>query len=414
MNSKGLQSNWLFFFVWPLLTMVLAIKNRTITPNLIWAFVVFYGLTFVISTDNQNSDIVRYIRYADFLHNSDFSFSEFVSSLYKVDSRKTADVVQPLLTFFIANTTSDTSYLIVLFAFVFGFFYSRNVWFIYNNISRHFNYLLLLFFAVFVLVVPFWNINGFRFWTAAHVLFFGVITTLTSNKIKGVLICLFSILFHFSYFLPVFIFIIFLFFRKRLSIFLVFFIISFFINNFPISQYKQAVSKYLPEVFLARSDPYIGERGIEKFSTRDDSHKNWYAIYYKKSLIWSLSVLIIILGLRFRRYIIENSFIKHMFSFTFLLFGVANILALFPSGVRFSLLSCLFASACCLLFISRFKNSTVKSYYRFFVPFLLFFTWVSIREGFNSIGLGTLFSNPILALFIGDDLALIDILKWRF
>ena len=61
----------------------------------------------------------------------------------------------------------------------------------------------VIYFAVFVIVLGFWKISGFRMWTAAHIFFFGASQYFLDNKKSGILIAAVSVLFHFSYMFPV-------------------------------------------------------------------------------------------------------------------------------------------------------------------------------------------------------------------
>lgn len=412
-KDADLKNYWWLFAIWPFLAIVLSLRSRSLTPNLLWAFIVFYGFTFVISADNQASDITRYILVFQKMHEKELGFTEFVSSLYAIGDEGTTDLLQPFISYTLALFTDSGQLLITAFSFVFGFFYSRNVWLLLTKLDGPVKWLTGVFLFVFLLVVPIWNVNGFRFWTAAHIFFYGTIQYIMFKRKTGVLFVAGSALVHFSFLIPIFVFLLYLAAPRRSTVFFVFFIVSIFFNSLEIDFFNQLAERYLPSVFVERADSYTSEAAVERFQQRDANRINWYALYYKKALLWMMMFLLVVQFVRYRDFIQSVDWLRALFAFTFLLFGVANFLSLVPSGVRFAIVSSLFACTCVIIVIHyQLPDGFLKRTLYGAFPLLMLFVLVSIREGFNSIGVNTLFSNVLIAFFAENSIALIDVFKW--
>jgi hypothetical protein len=101
-----------------------------------------------------------------------------------------------------------------------------------------------------------------------------------------------------------------------------------------------------------------------------------------------------------------------LFSFLLLFGGFANILSHVPSVGRFNSLATLFYTG--FLFLYFFYNNSEQLSKRLFFyltpAFLLFFI-VVIRTGFDNTGVFAFITNPIIAPFLTNEIALIDLIK---
>jgi hypothetical protein len=412
--TSNIKTYWWLFLIWPALSLFLSIRSRSISPNFLWVFIIFYGLTFVISIDNQDSDITRYIKVFQDMYKNEITAQQFMATLYNVEEEGSTDLLQPILSYATSLFTGNPAVLLALFAVVFGFFYSRNVWLVLDRLEGKMKWLTTFFFICLLLVVPIWNINGFRFWTAAHIFFYGAFTFIVLGKSRGILFVLITALVHFSFLILIVIFLIYLLVGKRTWGYFIFFVLSIFINNLEIKFFNEFAESYIPTIFVQRADSYTSVQALERFQQRDVSKKRWYAVFYKKALFWAVMFSITVLFVRFHRAIRENANLRGLFAFTFLLFGVANLLSVVPSGIRFAIVASLFATASCVLVIHlAWHDRVMKRSLYLTLPLLALFVLVSIREGFNSIGVNTLFSNAFIASFAENKVALIDVFKWR-
>ena len=185
---------FLLFLISPIISLILAFKKRNvkISKSIFILFCVFFGFTFVFSTDLDNgSDSSRYAAWLIEMHNKEISWPNFINTLYNSNDGK-LDILQPLLTYIVAIFTYDPRFLFAVFALVFGFFYAQNIWILFEKVKIKSNTLHLLFIIIFILLIPLWSINGFRFWTASQIFIFGALNILVKGKKK--------LLFYFSAF----------------------------------------------------------------------------------------------------------------------------------------------------------------------------------------------------------------------
>src|SRR5690606_25802455 len=102
--------------------------------NIFWAFIAFYGFNFVVV---GNYDATRYIEKLKVMHHADVTIFNLISTIYTGESSK-LDFIEPLLTFLVSRFTDDQQWLMLVFAVVFGYFHSRNLWFLLERVKRRF------------------------------------------------------------------------------------------------------------------------------------------------------------------------------------------------------------------------------------------------------------------------------------
>jgi hypothetical protein len=264
MNGQSKRStHWILFFVWPLGALMTAMSNarKPWAKNIIWAFIIFFGFTFVIPNDGVDAN-----RYRDNLVNMhsqrDLSWSGFVGLLY-VEGTNFLDVFQPLITFFISRFTDNQRVLFSVFGLVFGFFYSRNLAMIMDQfkdrIPRKIWPLLLLF----ALLVAFWQINGFRFWTATHMLLYGGLLVIMYRKPLGYLFIFITPLMHFAFIFPALIFAFYAIAGDRTLIYFILFILSLFFIQLQVDSFLGYLPQ-LPSVYQAKVSDYTGDQYLSR------------------------------------------------------------------------------------------------------------------------------------------------------
>lgn len=398
------------FFIQPFFTLCLAIKNyrSTYSRNIVWFFVVFFGFTFAIS--NSGIDANRQRAALEALANSELTLGSITNLMY-AETNGYVDAVQPLLMFIVSRFTDNYRVLFALYGFIFGYFYSRNIWFLIDHSGdfiKKFNVLILITFA---LIIGFWNINGFRMYTAAHIFFYGSIQYLFNKRKMGVAIASVSILFHFSYLLPVSVLLLFFAIRNRVSIFFWFYLISFFITELNLEVVRETLMDILPPVFHPKITSYTqedyAESRVEAFG-----EMRWYARNYIKALTWVITGFLVIFYFRATNYLKQNEGLRSIFGFTLLLMGVINIASHIPSMGRFIAVASLFAVALIFLFLQHGPRLQIlKLYHPLAIGGFLLFSIVSLRIGVGMISIMAIMGNPIIALFYNIDYTLIQFLK---
>ena len=105
--------------------------------NAFWLACVYLGAVFIFlpagTTLGGGADGGEYVLRLIDMHNDDSISFWGIISKFQQDQRY-MDLYQPLMTLLVSRFTDNGHVLFTLYAFVFGFFYSRNVWYILDKI----------------------------------------------------------------------------------------------------------------------------------------------------------------------------------------------------------------------------------------------------------------------------------------
>jgi len=403
---------WILFLINPFASTILAFKNRgaVYARNIFWLFTAYYGFTLVIS--NEGMDANRYRDFFITLSYTDIDFEKIGDMLYQEGS-SFLDPAQLIISFLVSRFTSDPRFLFAVFGLVFGYFYSRNVWFLLERTGVEMKRSAVIYFAVFVIVLGFWKISGFRMWTAAHIFFFGAFQYFMDNKKSGILIAAVSILFHFSYMFPVAILLAYIALPKKTSLFFAFFILAFFISEIQVSVFSEILTRFLPDVFHQRVQGYTSEAYIERVEVGMEI-KNWRFIFYRQSIKWTATVFLTVIYLTGQKFLQENKNYNILFCFALMIMASVNILINVPSMIRYYPVAYLFVYALIYLYLQHGPDFQFKKLLLLIaLPFLLFYCVGQINISLSTIGMMTVMGNPFLALFSQNDLdlAIIELLR---
>jgi len=411
-KHKSIISEWALFLIHPVSALILAFLNykSSYAKNFLWIFVAYYGFTMVIS--DVEMDANRYRDSFIALAESPVTAQNFISLLYQEDANF-VDAVQPLITFLVSIFTNDYRVLFAIFGLVFGYFYSRNIWFLLERSGSRVKSSSCIFIFIFIIVIGFWQINGFRMWTAAHVFFFGAIQYLIDNKKKGIIIAAFSVFFHFSFILPVGLLLFFTVLPKKIDWFFWFFIITFFISELNVRMLTETLADLLPGVFVQRINSYTSDVYMEAVSD-DLQTRNWRFHFYSQSIKWVATGFLGVIYFFGKKFIKENRNYNILFCYTIFFMAVVNLVSQVPSVNRFYLVVYLFVFAFIFLYLQHAPTFYLKrAILLISFPLLIFYSLGMINISFMTIGMITLIGNPIFTLLpYGDiDVALIDLLK---
>ena len=375
--------------------------------NSVWLFVIFYGYTMYRP---EIMDSSRYVISLINLYNMPMTWDVFTSSLYSEESDK-ADIYQPLITFILSRFTNNGNILFAVFGIVYGYFYSRNIWMILDlSKGKKIEWELWVVIIAFICVLGFWNLNGVRMWTAAHIFFYGVFQYLVLGRRKGIFIAILSVFVHFSYILPIGVFLVFILSKIPWRFLYYLFLGSFFISSMNVPTIKAKLESVAPDFLLPRVNSYTSDEYVDIVSDMNESI-NWYVKYYSSALMWVLvGLFTLIYFSKFSKFKDDKSF-SNLFGFSLLILSIGNITSLLPSGGRFVLLAQLFGVALLVYYYVRFDDFLYKKYLQFFMPLLYFFIVVNIRISFDTVSFMTIFSNPILSAMVDLPIPLINLIR---
>jgi len=408
-RQEGLNY-YISFFVWPFGVLLAALRHwdRPWSKNVFWIFCIFFGYTFIIGklvSDDAARHATVFIEYA----RSDLSLRELWSSFYS-ESSNYVDIASPLISYLVSRITNNPSILFAVFGLIFGYFYSRNIWYVLGQMKGKITGIVVLYILTFALFIPIWVIGNFRMWAAAQIFLFGALPYLLEGNSKRLFWSGVSFLFHFSFLFPLVVLFLFIFLKNRLNIYFVFFIVTAFIKEIDLQWVGSALS-FLPDIFDSKISAYTSPVYAE-LELIDDQSYNWYIVYSNVGIRWVTYTFVLFVYFFSRK--ILNGFpnLTTLFNFSLLFYGCANIFSLVPSGGRFLILACTFMFAFFIIFMTslpKIRGSLLLEVLT--IPPLLLFCVVKLRGGMDYYGFMTIIGNPIIASFNIDTYPLITGIK---
>jgi len=394
---KTLLSAWLIFLLNPLSAVVVAFNNHrdSYAKNIIWLFVAYYGYTLVIS--NEGMDANRYRDFFISMSYISYDLNGLLDLVYQ-DGSNFLDAAQLFISFFVSRFTGDPRVLFAVFGLIFGYFYSRNIWFLLDRAGGKIKIENLIYIVVFAVVIGFWKINGFRMWTAAQIFFFGFFMYIMDGKKIGVLIASLSLLFHFSFMFPIGMMLLFVILPKRESWFFGFFIITFFLSEIDIQAFTDKVTSILPDVFHTRVEGYTSEAYLESTQFRAET-KNWRYDAYRLAIKWASTLLFSVIFFNGSRILKGKENLRNLLCFSLLMFGSVNFFSNVPAMMRFYPITYLFVFSFFFIYLQQAADFRMKKLVlSISLPLLLFYCIGQINTALMTIGIITLLGNPIVAV----------------
>ncbi|MGY6743325.1 MAG: EpsG family protein [Cecembia sp.] len=379
-------------------------------------FFFFFGLTFVVPEDVEGAaDSARYARELRDLHSNPLTFEQFKSYLYSDETNK-VDIYQPFVTWMISLFTNNPKWLFACFALVFGYFYLKNLKIIIEEIEGKYHFLLILMLILFALTNPIWNINGVRMWTAAQVFLFGILLFYVKGQRIGFLWATLSLVIHFSFLFPLSILILYQFVPKNTWALFFIFLGTFLVNELNM-EFIRNFSESLPSVFKSRVNVYTHEHIIESFKDISANQYSLHVILARKS--YSYLILFLLAFIFMQREKLKNQNVSSL-CLIFLNLALyfkswANLAALLPFGGRFMLIADSLTSISIIFYFAKGESyPRIGKILYFLVPIILFTIVFKIREGADYFGFLTILGNPVVALFVEDNVPFIEFVKVVF
>ncbi|MDN3555230.1 EpsG family protein [Halomonas maura] len=379
--------------------------------NVIWIFVVYYGTVFFIA-NGSGADSVRHAAWLEYMHQGDMSLGELTSLLFAEGSQY-QDIYQPLVTFFVSLFTGSHAVLFATFGVLFGYVYSRNVWFLIDRVPGSGNLLLLFLLVAFAFQVNIGSsLNGVRMGTALHVFAYGVMHYLSTGNRKFIIVMFLSTLVHFSLWLPCVVLVLYFFIRHLGMGIYCFFLVSLVMTNLDISIVKTLIS-YFPIPIDERASSYINAAAVNPdiMALRGESlawflkiNQTLTSIFFVTSASWMI----------WRGVLNDKGLIRSLLLLGMLLYGVINLLNYIPSLGRFYNLAGMLLLASVILYLATSNRQKMfdNAFFSMLALLLIIDLALAVRLmlGFTSIWLIT--GNFITAPFVEADQSLYQSLMW--
>lgn len=424
MNSNNNHKNAIFLtLVFPFAGLIYTLSHwrESWAKNAFWLACIYLGAVFIFFPEGESlfaggADGKGYALYLMDMYNSNITLKD-IFSRYLIDPH-IMDLYQPLLTYFISRFTDNGHVLFTVFAFVFGYFYSRNIWYILDRLpNKRLGWLVILV-ALYFLICPITQINGVRMWTALHVYVYGMMPYLVERDKSKLWWVLLTPLIHFS-FLYVAIFAILFYLlpyktktQNKIFLFvaLAFFLVSMFVNSLNMDAVGGYLAEYSPDSYETRIVGYTSQEQIDKVS--NEAAGNWYVVYSSAISTWTYTLLLVLAF----PYVIRNYRSKEwlvcLYLFALLIGGLSNLMTFIPSGGRFRVLARMFIVPIIIIVAMSVDN---KASYRKYVNvasiFLILPLIFEIRKMFDYFGITMVLGNFITTLFIESNIPIIDFIK---
>lgn len=394
---KKYLNEYILFFILPVFELGRAVIHYRApwAKNIVWLFVSFFGFTLI--GYSQSMDQYAYAAQLNHFHSIAISFSEFVSTLYKVNGPQPPDLFEPFLMYLVSRFTGDSRIFFAIVGIVFGYFYSRNIWIIIEQTNNKLKRIVLPFFFSLFFVIPIWEINGVRFFTAAQVFLYGILSYLIYKNKKHLIFVFLAGFFHFSFFAVVPIVIVYIIFANRTTLYFIFFLVSFGFSQINFKLFQQFIN-YLPSAFQLKSMFYLSEhRALEIAEIAKE--RSLLNIITLGSIRYIILILTVLIYFTYRKKSIKKFCCTNLFHFALLFLGTFNILEFIPSLPRFVAIGNFIIIG---FFIIHFQNFYVNSKFKFVVnltlPFVYLYIIGKIYIGTQYFGIFT-FTNPLIAMW---------------
>lgn len=378
-------------------------------------FITFFGYQLIYHVEGtafgSGADCARYaVLFSQSASQSGISFLEFFSQL---DSHDSIDYFNPLLIYAISRVTSNIHLYFMIFAFIFALFYVNNLYAImkYCNGEHDRIWKLLFFVTSFILSVH--DFGGIRMPLAFQVFLFGVFKYVFQNNKFGLLFVLLTVLIHYSMFIFVLAFLIFLIIPKSsVKAFLVFFIIAHLLESIDIP-FVQRLFMLLPGGVEERLNIYTNEANLEQFAEGGRFYLGVMNLWGRlDSIVLRIYIPISMILIYTKRAFLTKDE-EYLFKLSLYIYGCALILSNLPSGYRFLLPSSMICFATTTIIYSN--NEKIKNnLYRLTcltIPLLVVFLLHRFRFVLNEVGFSVFYTNYITMFFVEDNVPILDAIK---
>ncbi len=416
-SKSGVNAVFAFFF--PIIGLIVSIVDyrKPYAKNLFWFFCAFYGLVHIYlpnaSSGIGGADGERYAANFEYLAHQDISW-ETLSNTFYGGGQNNNDIFEPTVSFVVSRFTDNPHVLFCAFALIFGFFYSRNIWYILRFTPNKLGFVAGIFVVSLALLTPIWLINGVRMWTALQVFFCGFLPYLLNKDRSKLWWCYASFLFHFSFLILIALLLVFQFLpHKRLPYFIAF-IVSLFISELDIGIVRERLMGLGLTAFEAKINTYTSQEYAEHVKDAAGGY-SWHVIFAKDLMAYVFKALLIVAYFAFGKLrklaVDESRRLNMLFCAAAFIYAFANVVSSIPSWGRFGLPAQVLSAVLSIVIVQYLNSKIFKKIYLIAAILLVYPIVFLIRTGMDYWGLSLLVTNPLTCWFVDDNLPLIALIK---
>lgn len=407
-------------FLWPFVSLINCLRNwrQPWAMNAFWLVCIYMGAIQIYqpagSALGEGVDGGRYAMQLIEMHDGNTSLLEEIALNFAFSNAM--DYYQLILTWLVSCVTGNAHVLFACFAAVFGYFYSRNMWYVLNRISTPFSITVLLYMAVLFLICPIWSINGVRMWTAAQVFVFAILPYICEGNKKSLLWLIIVPFVHFSFLYLVILSGIAVLLPEKFTSnsgivkwgLILLFISSLAPTIANVSAITNVLEQFSLESYQNRIDLYTSDIAFENMAANKGS-VNWYVTAASDICYWVSNILLLVIA--FTAPAEEKE--RKLLYFTLLVSIIANFASQIPSGSRFMTIAHMFSYSLILWQITKpnRNNSMVYKFARILAIPLIITIIFSIRKSFEFYGISLFCGNIFSSIFWDNNVQLIGFLK---
>lgn len=422
-NNKNSTTAFILTLLFPFGGLIYSLSHwrESWAKNIFWLACIYLGAVLIFMPEGtllgDGADGGRYVLDMLQMRQSSTTLQDIFARYLK--DPETMDLYFPIVALLVSSFTDNGHVLFAVFAIIFGFFYSRNIWYILEKLPNKKLGNLFILVSLYFLVCPITQINGVRMWTALHVFVYALMPYLLDrdkSKVWLVVLCPFI---HFSYlYVSIFAIVYFLLpykLKTKSTVFmtmsLVLFVGSMLVNSLNLDAASSMLKEYSPESYEGRISAYANQDYANSTSAVA-ALDNWYVAGSGNILYWSYNILLIALLPCIKRNFNNNDLLRHLYVFALLMGAFANISALIPGGGRFQILSQMFKVPLILLVaMSIPKGDNFRKYVNVALVFLLIPFVVEMRKLLSFYSITAIFGNFVTVFFWENNVALITLIK---
>jgi hypothetical protein len=393
----------------------------------IWTlFFAFFGYTFIVAPASDGMHYkMTFLEISNWVNFHDLTFIDLLSKIYDYYP----DPYVPIASYFVSIFTGNWHMIFSVYGLVLGYFFSQNIYSILvikNNISTSNNKTLVVLGMIFLIfLVPIWEINGVRMWTACHFFIYHFFRFTQTGSKKHFILYNLAGMFHASFMLVPLISVAYGLFNLvpfRLRLLLVLTVVLAKQSGTMINpQFEQLEGE---GALVGKFNTYNNEDYIKSFTDVKEGNGNtsgtsWFVIYNVVYLKLASSI-IVLMGL----FIIWNlgedrinsipeykRLIKAFIALSF----VAYLMSLHPSpsASRFIKVAGVFSAVVLAYLVyawEKINNGRIRNIIVVPLAYLILFVLVvQTRFGFENFNSAFIFGNPLYVAYQDDPRPLIEL-----